>query len=266
MKKIRESHLNQLMKYDMFLEALRRNEGFRRETDKAFAKFWEREGDSLRKQELCEIDAGGNTLSITSLGDLIEKPDSDPHVLDAYCYSPEAHHVHQKYGLYYPFHYNQGHPGQPTIMSSIKADGFAGTINDRTFWMFRYPCLQGFRDQSLTHLDIRIELSWPKEEIMNIFEMVLDEAMQERERVGKKIKRRGIVYDPLPFKIWDMHTENGMTSLEIAEELFPFIKDKSPREWDENFSPEARSCLRKVERALKKANKLISAITPGTQQ
>lgn len=263
MKKVRESHLNQLMKYDMFLEALRRNEGFCRDTDTAFAKFWEREGDSLRKREFHEVDADGKTLSITLLGDLIEKPDSDPYVLDAYCYSPEAHQVRQKYGLYYPFHYNQGRPGQLTITSPINAEGFAGIIDGQSVWMFRYPCLQGFRNQSLTHLDIRIELTWPKEEIMNIFEMVLGDAIQERERVGKKIKRRGVEYGSFPFKVWDMHKKKGMTSLEIAQELFPLIKGKSPRDWDENYSPEARSHLRKVERALKKADKLISSITPA---
>ena len=263
MKKVRASHLNQLMKYDMFLEALCRHEGFRRETDKAFGKFWEREGDSLRKRELHEMDADGNTLSITLLGDLIEKPDSDPHVLDAYCYSPEAHQIRQRYGLYYPFHYNQGRPGQLTITSPINANGFAGTIDGQTVWMFRYPCLQGFRNQSLTHLDIRIELTWPKEEIMNIVEMVLDDALQERERAGKKIKKRGIEIDPLPFKVWDMHNKYGMNPWEITKELFPFIKDKSHHEWDDNYSPQARSHLRKVERALEKANKLIASITPA---
>jgi hypothetical protein len=141
MQKVRESHLNQLSKYHIFLEALLRNDGFRRDTDKAFAKFWEREGDSLRNVELIEKDASGNTISSTLLGELIEKPDSDPHVLDAYCYSPEAHHVRQKYALYYPFHYNQGRPGQQTTISPINADGFAGTIDGQTVWMFRYPCL-----------------------------------------------------------------------------------------------------------------------------
>lgn len=57
MKKVRESQLNQPVKYDMFLKPLRRNEGFRRETDKAFAKFWEPEDDSLRTRELHEMDA-----------------------------------------------------------------------------------------------------------------------------------------------------------------------------------------------------------------
>ena len=71
MKKVRESHLNVLMKYDMFLEALRRDEGFRRETDKAFAKFWEREGESLRKEQIVLIDAEGNRKSYKSLGELL---------------------------------------------------------------------------------------------------------------------------------------------------------------------------------------------------
>lgn len=263
MAKAPQSHLKQLIKYDMFLGALRRNEGFRRETDKAFAKFWEREGDSLRKRELHEVDTEGNTLLITLLGDLIEKPDSDPHVLDAYCYSPEAHQMRQKYGLYYPFHYNQGRPGQLTITSPINATGFAGTIDGQTVWMFRYPCLQGFRNQSLTHLDIRIDLTWPKEEIMNIFEMVLDDALREKERGGEKTKKRGREVDSLPFRVWDMQKE-GKSTWPIAQEFFPHIKGESPREWHDNYSESARSHLRKVERALKKANELIASITTAS--
>jgi len=198
MNKVRESHLNQLRKYHMFLEALRRNEGFRRETDAAFAKFWEREGDSLRKRELIEKDANGNTISRTLLGELIEKPDSDLWVLDAYCYSPEARHVRQKYGLYlyYPFHYNQGLPGQPTIISAIHFDGSAGIIDGQNVWIFRCPCLQAIRNQALNRLDIKIDLAWPKQEIMNIVEMVLDDA-------GKKPRRGAwhLILFPLKFGI-----------------------------------------------------------------
>jgi hypothetical protein len=251
------------MKDNMFLEALRRNEGFRRETDKAFTKFWEREGDSLRKRELIELDANGNTISRTLLGELIEKPDSDPYVLDAYCNSPEARHVGQKYDLYRPFHYNYGLPGQLTVVSGINFDGSVGIIDGQNVWIFRCPCLRAITNQSLNRLDIKIDLAWPKQEIMNIVEMVLDDAFQKRESAGKKTKKRGIEIDPLPFKVWDMHNKNGMTPWEITKELFPFIKDKSINEGDKTFSPFARSHLRKVERALEKANKLIASITPA---
>lgn len=262
MKKVRQSHLNQLMKYGMFLEALRRNEGFRRETDKAFAKFWEREGDSLRKAEWIEQDANGNTISRRLLCENSEKPDSDPYMLDYYRYSPEARHVRQKFDLLYPFHYNQGLPGQPRIVSAFDYDGSAGIIDGQNVWIFRSPCLKAITNQSLNRLDIKIDLVWPKQEIMNIVEMVLDDALQERESTGKKTKKRGIEIDPLPFKVWDMHNKNGMNPWEITQELFPFTKGKSYQEGDKNYSPEARSHLRKVERALEKANMLISSITP----
>lgn len=59
-----------------------------------------------------------------------------------------------------------------------------------------------------------------------------------------------------------MNKKQGKTSWEVTQELFPFTKGKSYQECDEDFNPEARSYLRKVERALKKAEKLISSITP----
>ena len=43
-----QAHVKHLQKYAMHLEAVRWNEGFQRETDAAFAKFLEREGESLR--------------------------------------------------------------------------------------------------------------------------------------------------------------------------------------------------------------------------
>ena len=290
MKKVRESHLNQLMKYGIFLKALRRHEGFKRETDMAFAKFWEREGDSLKKRELHEMGADGNTLSITLLGDLIKKPDSDPHVLDAYCYSPEAHQVRQKYGLYYPYHYNQERRGQPTITSPINAGGFAGVIDGQNVWMFRYPCLQGFRNPSLTHLDIRIELTWPKEEIMNIINIVLDDALQERENAGKKIKKRGLGVDSFPFRVWDMHKKEGKSPWKITKELNPHLQtltakgctrkkcpeklefqtltDKNKEDYNNKYCGKKDSCLiakallKNVSDAIAKAENQIASVSP----
>lgn len=274
----------------MFLEALRRNEGFCRDTDTAFAKFWEREGDSLKKREFHEMDADGNTTSITILGDFIKKPDSDPHVLDAYYYSPEAHYVRQKYGLYYPFHYNQERHGQQTIISPINANGFAGTIDGQTVWIFRYPCLQGFRDQSLSHLDIRIELTWPKEAIINTINMVLDEALQERERAGNKIRKRGLGVDSFPFRVWDMHKEEGKSPWEITQELNPGLKtltakgctrkkclekiefqtltDKKKATYNNKFCGKKDSCLiakaflKNVRDAIAKAESQIASVSP----
>lgn len=251
----------------MLLEALRRNEGFRRETDKAFAKFWEREGDSLRKREWIVRDAEGNTSSYRSYGELIgesfEGPDSDPSVLDAYCNSPEARHVSQKYDLYRPFHYNYGLPGQMTIVSGINFDESRGIIDGQNVWIFSCPCLRAITNQSLNRLDIKINLAWPKQEIMNIVEMVLDDALQKRECAGKKTKKRGLALDFFPFRVWDMHKKQGKTPWEITQELFRFTKGKSYQDFDDNYSREARSYLRKVERAIKKADELISSVTPA---
>ncbi len=68
------------------------------------------------------------------------------------------------------------------------------------------------------------------------------------------------------FQVWNMNKKEGKSPWKIAQELYPLIKGKSPRDWDENFSEEARSYLRKVERALEKADKLIASITPASQQ
>ena len=62
----------------MYLEAVRWNEGFREETDAAFAKFWEQEGDSIRKMEIIEVDADGNQLSSTLLGSIYRKTGFGP--------------------------------------------------------------------------------------------------------------------------------------------------------------------------------------------
>lgn len=98
---------------------------------------------------------------------------------------------------------------------------------------------------------------------MNIFEMVLDDALREKERGGEKTKKRGREVDSLPFRVWDMQKE-GKSTWPIAQEFFPHIKGESPREWHDNYSESARSHLRKVERALKKANELIASITTAS--
>jgi hypothetical protein len=293
MKKVRESHLNQLSKYHIFLEALRRNEGFRRETDKAFAKFWEREGDSLRKMELVERDANGNTSSSTLLGELNEKPDSDLHVLDVYCHSPEAHHVRRKYGLIRPYHYNQ--PGIPcpreeTIVSLVNADEFPGNVGSQNVWISRYPCLQGIRNQSLSSMDIRIDLSCPKQDIMSIFEIVLDNALQERQRVGKRTKTRGLALDYFPFRVWDMHKKEGKSPWRITQELNPRLQTLTAKGCTRKKCPEklefqtltnkkketynnkycgkkdscliAKALLKNVSDAIAKAEKQIASISP----
>jgi hypothetical protein len=66
------------------------------------------------------------------------------------------------------------------------------------------------------------------------------------------------------FEVWNMNKKEGKSPWKIAKELYPLIKGKSPREWDENYSAEARSYLRKVERALEKADKLIASTTPAS--
>ncbi|MGQ9689398.1 MAG: hypothetical protein ACUVXF_11530 [Desulfobaccales bacterium] len=186
----------------------------------------------------------------------------DPYVLDAYLNSPEARHLSQKYNLYRPFHYNIGLPGQEIVFSGINSEESLGFIGGKNVSVFRCPCLHAITNQSLDRVEIKIDLKLPKQEIMNMFEKVLNDALRERDKIGKKIKKRGIEVGLQPFKIWDMHYKNGMTTWEITKELFPEIKDKSYADWDDNYSPQARSYLRKVERALRKANDLISSITP----
>jgi hypothetical protein len=96
---------------------------------------------------------------------------------------------------------------------------------------------------------------------MTLLEHILDEALKSRDSSGRKTKKRDIDLDLIMFKIWDMHTE-GMSCWEITKRLYPHIQDKSPYDWDVNYSEEAGSHLRRVERALRKAFHLISSIKP----
>lgn len=167
MKENMKLYLKQLKNYELYKEAVRWNEGFRKETDRAFANFWEREGDSFIKLKLVEIENKGNILTTKLLSDFIKEPDSNPWLLSAYCSSPETRQVQRKYGLIYPYHYNQ--PGLVSlsaegihIMSAINADGFVGEIEGRSVWISRGPCLQAIIDEETDCLDVKINLSCSK--------------------------------------------------------------------------------------------------------
>lgn len=298
MKRTHQVHVKQLQKYAMHLEAVRWNEGFRKETDNAFAKFWERDGDSLRKEQFILVDAEGNRKSFSSLGELLgehfEEPDSDPEMLNRYCFSPEARQVQRRYALRYPYHYNQPallwRPGQIEVVSLINADGFVGKIDGKPVWISRYPCLQAIRNQSLNRLDIEIDLTWPKQEIMKIFEMVLEDALQERESVGKKTKKRDLAVDSFPFKVWYMHKKQGKSPWKITQELNPSLKTLTAKgctkekcldkidfqelsnEKKENYNNEfcgkkdscliAKALLKNVRDAIAKAESQIASVSP----
>ena len=263
-------HVKHLQKYAMHLEAVKWSEGFRRDTDAAFAKFLEREGESLRnRQKIVLIEPDGNRKSYQSLGELVgqqfKEPDTDPNMLDEYCLSPEARQVQQRYRLWYPYHYNQAamlaSPGQIEKVTWLNADEYVSEINGEQVTIFQSPCLRAVRDQSLDSLNININLSWPREEITNIFELLLDKTLDEK-RAGKKTFIRTKTVDSFPFKVWLMNRKEGKSPWVITQELFPFTKGKSYQDFDEHYSREARSCLRRVERAIKKADELISSVTP----
>jgi hypothetical protein len=244
----------------MFLEAIRRNEEFKIDTDLAFTEFWKREGESLQNRQMNEIDEDGNIISSTLLEEPIKELELNPYVLNAYCYSQEAIQVCKKYGLLYPYHYNQPGihslgPNQEMVFSAIHSVESVSVINGEEVRLFRSPCLKALK-KALDYLDIRVNLHWPKQEIMKIFEMVLDNALQEKGLIGEKVKKRGAAFDPLPFKVWDMHIRDGKPLPEIARELFPEIKGSSSA--DGIF----RSNLRVVERAYEKAVLQISSISP----
>lgn len=192
-KRTHDIFVKHLQKYAMFLEYVGLNEGFRNETDLAFAKFWEREGVSLKNRQIILIDPQGNRKSYNSLGELLdkdfEKPDSDPHIVNQYLFSLEAAQVKQRYGLLYPYHYNQSalfaSPGQIFVSSLIDADEYESKIEGKPVTIFRSSCLQAIREKVPNFLQIKIDLLWPKEEIKNIFELVLDKAMDERKSAGK---------------------------------------------------------------------------------
>ncbi len=293
-KRTHQIFVRHLQKYAMFLEAVGLNEGFRNETEAAFAEFWGREGDSLRKMEIIKMDAAGNRLSSTLLGDLIEKPDSNPDVINQYLYSPEARQVQQRYGLLNPYHYNQSHlfasPGQIFVSSMIDADEYVSEINGKPVKIFRAPCLRAIRDETLQSLDIKINLFWPKEEIMDIFELVLDKAKDERESAGKKAFVRSMSFDPFPLKAWYMNKKQGKTPWKITKEINQSLKTltaeqctrkKCPEKLDfqnltikkkENYSNKfcgkkdscliAKALLKNIRDAIAKAESLIASIHP----
>jgi hypothetical protein len=287
--------VKQLQKYSIiFLEAVGLNEGFRQETDAAFATFWEREGDSVRKQEIIDQDGQGNILCRTLLGDLIEKPDSDPFVLSMhYCFSPEARQVQQRYGLLYPYHYNQSRlfasPGQMFVCSLNDADEFVREIEGKPVTIFRSPCLQAIREKAPDYLHITVNLFWPKEEIKSIFELVLDKALDERKSAGKKAFTRGVAVDPFPLKAWYMNKKQGKTPWKITQELYS-LKDLTAKKCIRKNCPEklefdnlpirrkktyankscgkkdscliAKAHLKNIRDAIVKAERLISSIRP----
>jgi hypothetical protein len=195
----------------------------------------------------------------------MKEPDDDPDVLDAYCYSPEGQGICREYNLQYPHHYNQPAmrftPGQRFVISSIHMDKYVKKVNGDTVWMFRLPCLRAVKNEKYNHIDIRVTLDSPKTEIMQTFETVLDKVLKDKDEVGKKTKKRGIVVEDICFEIWDMHNKDGLTFWNIAEKLYPEIKEESPYDFDDNFSKRARSRVRQVERAFEKAHQLIASIT-----
>jgi hypothetical protein len=114
-KKISDNFFRVYKREKVLLEALRRHEGFRRDPDEAFAKFWAREGDSLSKRPMIKVDENGRIISTHNIMGEYDKPDENPLILSEYFLSPEAQQVSNKYGLTIPFHYKYGVPGKNSI-------------------------------------------------------------------------------------------------------------------------------------------------------
>lgn len=117
-------------------------------------------------------------------------------------------------------------------------------------------------------LTLKVDLKKPKTQIMGDFKYVLEKyhkmVLTEKKRGVREKSVDGDIW-----KIWDMH-EKGNSAWQITKEIYPDINSKYPQwfEIDENtekLSPEdqrARSCLRKVERAIKNAQEKIDSFNP----
>lgn len=243
--------------YQWFLAALRLHDGFRKDTDAAFASFWAREHKTIEEIEFIHLNEDGQEIYRERLGRL-EKPEENSIVLMHYLNSPEAKYVMQKYGLFCPYHYKED--GLPLrIFSTIHADVLS---TDKNNIIFNYFPIKGSYNIKTDTMKAVINLECPKKLIMLIFEHIIDLTFKEKKKKGKKVKVRKEAIDFNIFKIYEKHILEKKSLWTITKELYPQIADKSPRDYDDNYDPDARKFLRKVERDFYKAKHVINKIKP----
>ena len=235
-------------------EALRRSDNYRQDWETAFYKFSERVKTQSESSGWSK-----NKLQFEFLS------------------SREGRIARSKYGLQMPWHYDDPiwNPNEddlpPVFLENYavevvpKAPGDFVEIGENASIFDLSPHLEAER-----YLTLKIDLSKPKaqinQEIDYYYEKYLSLALP-----GKKKKVKGNSIDEFCWKVWDMQgNEREKSAWQITKELYPEIAPKYPQDWEINvdtgkLAPEAKKArryLRKVERALKKAQKEIDSINP----
>lgn len=243
-------------------EAIRRNKNYRRDWDTAFHAYVDRQ----------EKVFGTNA----------PEPKQEPQ--HGFKNSLEEQGVARKWGLIYPPDYNDpvwntGEDPDDSNLSMIFPDYLAvHVIFQKEKATDQLGGEDGYAPQRESwgplkdgrYLTLKIDLTKPKSEIFAwidyLYEDYISLAVPEKKR-----KVKGSSIDDFYWKAWDMHHNEGKSAWQITKELYPDFTSKYPQSWEidentEKLTPEdqkARSYLRKVERAIKKAQRAINSITPA---
>lgn len=103
--------------------------------------------------------------------------------------------------------------------------------------------------------DLTVNAERPKEEILSAIEELLTHRENFRHTIKKTERGRFREMSVDPWKVYDMHKEEGMTFLKITHDLFKEIGHPA---YDKRVS----SHYKQVKRAYQKAQSLIESVTP----
>jgi hypothetical protein len=281
-------------------EALRRNPYYRREWDAEFQAYVERE--IIKVEECKELlEAHMNPLWRPYLRKPLVNQDSrledfqewwpQEQAETDFLFSTEGLKLSIKFGLQLPRHYDDPiwNPEEDTLplvfynpnyaLEDIlqmglysancavrvipHADAIPKHINEHERILDLSPHLEAGR-----FLTLKIDLKNPKTQVMADFGYVFDK-YHKLVLTEKKIGVRDKSVDDDIWKIWDMH-EKGDSAWTITKEFYPDITSRYPNDWeiDEDTgklsaeAQEARKYLRKVERAIERAQDKIDSFNP----
>jgi hypothetical protein len=127
-----EVHAKKFQQYEMVIEALRRHEGFRKDTDEAFERFW----NSIKN---LKIPQDHNISTNMSYEECYDNPFLEPSILKDYCDSKEAVEISRKYSLPTPFHYNQDN--NSILIPLLFPRESRIYLNDQAIWKVDSQCL-----------------------------------------------------------------------------------------------------------------------------
>lgn len=103
------------------------------------------------------------------------------------------------------------------------------------------------------HLNLVVDLTAKKADILKEFEGSINLYRKYVERPKSRERKTSVD----PWKVYDMHHEEGKSFLKIAKEIFGFKDNPS-------YNPRAKAKYEQVVTAYKKAKKMIEQVTPTT--